>query len=178
VFVEVFLGLLLFAAICNRPAPADGPLTSLEAASRKAAFAWSGVEPEWSEKYAAATPDAIAVASLVPDPRNRPLACQPCGLSCAISESGATRPSTCTPLATTSGFCTPATTPLPEKGATDGLEVLRSAAPIVVAYGSMPGSPTSPATLPDAATTRTPAARTCSTATVNGSAPYDGAVGR
>lgn len=50
VFDDVFFALLLFEAICNRPAPAAAPLTSLVAASRNAAFASSGVEPGRSEK--------------------------------------------------------------------------------------------------------------------------------
>src|SRR4051794_24172165 len=86
-------------------------------------------------------------------------------------------PRTCTPAATTSGLVTPATTPRPENDATRGDFFDRSAAPTVSAWGSMPGSPTSSPLLPAATTGRTPAARTCSTAAVSGSAPYAGAVG-
>src|SRR5437764_14734847 len=87
-------------------------------------------------------------------------------------------PRTWTPGATTSGFTTPATLPRPENGATTGRSRVTSAAPTVNACGSMPGSPTCLALLPAATTASTPAARTCSTAAVNGSAPYAGAVGR
>src|SRR5881394_2853331 len=87
-------------------------------------------------------------------------------------------PRTCEPGATTSGFATPATTPRPEKLETVALRPDTSADPTVSDFGSTPGSPTWSLSLPAAATTSTPAARTCSTAAVSGSAPYAGAVGR
>src|SRR5207302_237439 len=76
-------------------------------------------------------------------------------------------------------LCVIVTSPAPARlSRSPDASALRSAAPTVSACGSRPGSRTSPALLPAAATTTTPAERTCSTATVSGSAPYAGAVGR
>ena len=123
----------------------------------------------WSSR--ATTPLVTAVAWLEPVPRQSAPPTRACGLDRATRDPGGRTPSTLTPLATRSGLATPATSPLPLQSATCGGPV-REAAPTVRARGVKPGSPTSPGLLPAETTTVTPAARTRSTASVSGSAPY------
>jgi hypothetical protein len=124
----------------SSPAP-DPHLHSGYAIVRSADLTASGLAPWWAARYAAAAPVVMAVASLVPEPRNNPNESHASGLRVAIRLFGAISPRTCTPGATRSGLTGPSTVARPENHATFGRPTPVLAAPTVSTCGSRPGSP-------------------------------------